>query len=86
MPCLFPRYVSNSYDNSQNDTLLHTTLKNNCLAKMQCIGSCLNHAQKRAVLSKIEACACSMQLIHSLTCQIADSGFTDVYSLILLFV
>lgn len=56
------------------------------VAKMQCIGSCLNHAQKQAVLSKTQACICSMQLIYSLTCQTADSAFTDVCCLILLSV
>lgn len=53
---------------------------------MQCIGNCLNHAQKQAVLSKTQACIYNMQLIHSLTCQTADSAFTDVCCLILLSV
>lgn len=53
---------------------------------MQRIDSYLNCAQKQAVLSKTQACICSMQLIHSLTCQTADSAFTDVCCLILLFV
>lgn len=32
---------------------------------MQCIGSCLKHAQEQAMLSKIEACIRSVWMIHS---------------------
>lgn len=32
---------------------------------MQCIGSCLKHAQEQAVLNKIQACIHSVWMINS---------------------
>lgn len=83
-PCLwFPGTLATSMTTVKMTVCFTKLWKVTVVAKMQCIRSCLNHAQKQAVLSKTQACLCSM---HSLTCQTANSAFTDVCCLILLFV
>lgn len=56
------------------------------MAKMQHTGSCLNHAEKLAVLSKTWAHISSIQLIYSLTWHTAGSAFIEVWLICCLLV